>query len=117
MVAAGAAAPYFYGYDKGKYAVRLMGEALKAKRSTRGLWGACPGTTLDRYRAVDTGTSCPPTRNPYRTASAIRTTRGACVPPYPADLDCADLRALGLAPVRSIGSDPNGFDGDDDGIG
>jgi hypothetical protein len=29
----------------------------------------------------------------------------------------AAKRGLGLAPVRSIGSDPHGLDGDDDGIG
>jgi hypothetical protein len=42
---------------------------------------------------------------------------GGCVPPYPPDLDCADIRALGIAPVRVIGSDPHRLDGDGDGLG
>jgi micrococcal nuclease len=55
MVKAGAAAPYFYGGDLGKYAPRLLADARKARSAKRGLWGACPGTVLDPFRAVDTG--------------------------------------------------------------
>jgi hypothetical protein len=35
-----------------------------------------------------------------------------CVPPYPPDLDRADIRALGIAPVRVVGADRHGLDGD-----
>jgi hypothetical protein len=38
---------------------------------------------------------------------------GACVPPYPPDLDCADIGQ----PVRVEGSDPHGLDRDGDGAG
>jgi micrococcal nuclease len=117
MVSAGAAAPYFYSYDEGKYALRLMAEAQKAKTAKRGLWGSCPRTILNPYRAVDTGLSGPPTKEPLPNGKCDPNYAGACVPPYPPDLDCADVRALGVAPVRSTGSDPHGFDGDDDGIG
>ena len=117
LVKAGAAAPYFYGGDLGKYALRLLAEAQKAKRAKRGLWGACPGTVLDPLRAIDTGISGPPTKTPPPNGVCDPNYAGACVPPYPPDLDCADLRALGLAPVRSIGSDPHRLDGDGDGIG
>jgi micrococcal nuclease len=117
MVRAGAAAPYFYGGDLGKYALRLLVDAQKAKRLKRGLWGACPGTVLDPSRAIDTGISGPPTKAPPPNGKCDPNYSGACVPPYPPDLDCDDLRALGLAPVRSIGSDPHGLDGDDDRIG
>lgn len=34
-----------------------------------------------------------------------------CVPPYPPDLDCADV-----GPVTVTGSDPHGLDGDGDGV-
>jgi hypothetical protein len=34
-----------------------------------------------------------------------------------ADLDCADVRALDVAPVRIVGSDPYRLDGDGDGYG
>jgi endonuclease YncB( thermonuclease family) len=117
LVRVGAAAPYFYGGDKGKYATRLLTEAQYAKAAKRGLWGACPGTRLDPYRAVDTGMSGPPTTKPPPTGKCDPNYAGGCVPPYPPDLDCADIRALGIAPVRVVGSDPHGLDGDNDGWG
>jgi endonuclease YncB( thermonuclease family) len=54
LVRAGAAAPYFYDGDMGRYAGRLLAEARRARATKRGLWGACPGTVLDPYRGVDT---------------------------------------------------------------
>jgi Flp pilus assembly pilin Flp len=43
---------------------------------------------------------------------------GACVPPPPPDLDCKDLRALGLPlPVSVVGGDPHRLDPDGDGLG
>jgi hypothetical protein len=36
-----------------------------------------------------------------------------CVPPYPPDLDCADVGG----PITVSGSDPHGFDADGDGSG
>ena len=117
LVRAGAASPYFYGRDLGKYALRMLADAERAQAAKRGLWGACPGTVLDPYRAIDTGISGPPTKEPPPNGKCDPNYSGGCVPPYPPDLDCADLRAMGLAPVRSTGSDPHGLDGDDDGIG
>ena len=38
---------------------------------------------------------------------------GACVPPYPPDVDCRDI---GVKNFRSIGSDPHRLDADKDGI-
>lgn len=44
--------------------------------------------------------------------------KGACVPPFPPDLNCPDLRDLGLElPVEVVRSDPHGLDGDGDGLG
>jgi micrococcal nuclease len=57
LVRTGAAAPYFYGGDLGRYAARLLSDAREAKRAKRGLWGACPGTALDPFAAVDTGSA------------------------------------------------------------
>jgi hypothetical protein len=37
--------------------------------------------------------------------------------PVVGDLDCADVRALGVAPVRVLGSDPYRLDADNDGLG
>ena len=37
-----------------------------------------------------------------------------CIPPYPPDLDCADVTGKCFT---VLGPDPHGFDGDNDGIG
>jgi endonuclease YncB( thermonuclease family) len=55
LVAVGAAAPYFYGGRRGRYAARLTRVALRARRHHLGLWGRCPGTPYDPYRGVSTG--------------------------------------------------------------
>ena len=117
LVRAGAAAPYFFAGDRGRYASTLLAEAKRAQAAKRGLWRACPRTVLDPYRAIETGGPAAPPRiagggrcDPSYT--------GGCVPPYPPDLDCADVRALGIrTPVRVVGSDPHRLDGDGDGLG
>ncbi|HXF98711.1 MAG TPA: thermonuclease family protein [Gaiellaceae bacterium] len=117
LVRRGAAAPYFYRGERGRYASRLLAAARAARAARRGLWGACPGTVLDPFRPVETGQSGPPPA----AASGGRCDPGyvgACVPPYPPDLDCDDLRARGLPlPVRVVGADPHRLDGDGDGYG
>ncbi len=37
-----------------------------------------------------------------------------CIPAYPPDLDCGEI---GYSNFKVVGSDPHGFDGDNDGIG
>ena len=59
LVRAGAAAPWFYEGDRGRYAARLLAEARHAKAAGRGLWRACPGTVLDPEHAIETGASRP----------------------------------------------------------
>jgi hypothetical protein len=113
----GAAAPYFYRGERGRYAGWLMQAARSAKAAKRGLWRACPRTVLDPFRAVATGQSGPPSSTPPPSGKCDPNYAGGCVPPYPPDLDCADIRALGIAPVRVIGSDPHRLDGDHDGLG
>jgi endonuclease YncB( thermonuclease family) len=54
LVRRGAAAPYFYRGDRGRYAAQLMAAARAARAAKRGLWRACPGTRLDPYHAVAT---------------------------------------------------------------
>jgi micrococcal nuclease len=113
----GAAAPYFYRGDKGRYSAALMLAARGAKAAKRGLWKACPSTVLDPFGAVETGRSGPPTRTPAPSGKCDSNYAGGCVPPPPPDLDCADIRAMGIAPVRVVGSDPHRLDGDNDGLG
>jgi micrococcal nuclease len=57
LVRSGAAAPYFYRGDRGRYAALLTKLALRARARRLGLWGACPHTPVEFDRAVDTGSS------------------------------------------------------------
>jgi endonuclease YncB( thermonuclease family) len=52
MVRRGAAAPYFFDGDRGRFSGRLYALALAAKRGHRGLWGACRATRLEPDEAV-----------------------------------------------------------------
>ena len=117
LVRRGAAAPYFYRGEQGRHAGTLLASARGAKAARRGLWSACPSTVLDPNRAVDTGRSGPPAQAPPPSGRCDPNYAGGCVPPYPPDVDCADIRALGIAPVRVVGSDPHRLDGDGDGLG
>jgi micrococcal nuclease len=116
LVRRGAAAPYFYRGDRGRHAAALMRAARLAKGAGRGIWGACPTARLDPTRALTTGRSGPPTRAPAPSGNCDPSYQ-PCVPPPPPDLDCVDIRALGIAPVRVIGPDPHRLDGDGDGLG
>ena len=55
LVAQGAAAPYFYAGERGRYATELDRLARRARARKLGLWGKCPGTPYDPYHSVDTG--------------------------------------------------------------
>jgi endonuclease YncB( thermonuclease family) len=55
LVERGAAAPYFFHGDHGRYADDLLRAAHDAQGTRRGLWGACPGAVLDPTRQVATG--------------------------------------------------------------
>ena len=61
LVQRGAAAPYFYRGERGRYATGLLAAARVAKRAKRGLWGASPATQLNPTGPVETGT-CGPRR-------------------------------------------------------
>ena len=60
MVEIGAASPYFFDGEKGKYSAQLFKAAEKAKAKKLGLWGKCPGARLDPTRSLSTGTSLKP---------------------------------------------------------
>ena len=50
----GAAAPYFYEGQRGRYAARIEALALAARKQKRGLWKACPRTRYDPYSGIET---------------------------------------------------------------
>jgi len=54
LVAVGAAAPWFYMGRRGMYATQLQRLAELARAKHLGLWGACPRTRYDPYRAIET---------------------------------------------------------------
>jgi endonuclease YncB( thermonuclease family) len=74
-----------------------------AKGGTAGQWKTC-------------GKAIPPTPPPLPSGSNCHSSYSPCLPVV-GDLDCADIRALGVAPVRVLGSDPYRLDGDNDGWG
>jgi endonuclease YncB( thermonuclease family) len=123
MVKIGAAAPYFYQGEKGIYSAAMLKAAQDAKLYKVGLWKTCPGTQLvptkaiTTYKAVGTPAASPistPVTVPSPSTGCDPNYAG-CIPLYPPDLDCGDIKALGLAPVTVTGKDPHKLDGDGDG--
>jgi micrococcal nuclease len=116
MVRIGAATPYFYKRVQGMYASELMKAAEYAQANKLGLWSACPGTKLNPNSALTTINSSPsPTTNSNQ--SNCDPNYEGCIPLYPPDLNCSDIKKLGLAPVKVIGKDVHRLDADGDGIG
>jgi len=119
MVKLGAAAPYFYQGEKGIYAAALLKAAQDAKYYKIGLWKDCPGTKLIPTKAVTTyksvGTEVKLPTSPPVASSKCDPNYAGCIPLYPPDLDCKDIKALGLAPVTVIGKDPHNLDSNGDG--
>jgi endonuclease YncB( thermonuclease family) len=47
LVRLGAAAPYFFRNERGRYADTLLDAADEARDARRGFWGGCPGAELN----------------------------------------------------------------------
>jgi hypothetical protein len=116
MVEIGAATPYFYQNKLGKYSKKLLSAAQTAQAKKLGLWAACPSTKLDPYSALSTG-SYKSSESPSKNTSGCDPNYQGCIPVFPPDLDCGEIRSLGLAPVRVTGKDVHGLDRDGDGVG
>jgi endonuclease YncB( thermonuclease family) len=119
MVKLGAAAPYFYQGEKGIYSAVMLKAAQDAKLYKVGLWKDCPGTQLvptkaiTTYKAVGRPVATPATAP--STATGCDPNYAGCIPMYPPDLNCSDLKILGLTPVTVIGKDPHHLDSNGDG--
>jgi endonuclease YncB( thermonuclease family) len=116
LVREGAAAPYFYSGDEGKYAAQIFKAAVVARNAGRGLWGHCRkgAVPLRPTRGVSTG----PVNAPRKTVAGKSSPNcnpnyTPCVPNSKDDLNCADVGH----PVKVIGSDPYNLDSDGDGFG
>lgn len=118
LIEIGAAAPYFYRGEKGQYSAQMLKAAQSAKAKSLGLWKKCPGTTLTPKSAISTVSD---TDNQMTTVSTSNgkcdPNYAGCIPIFPSDVDCSDIKRLGLAPVRVIGTDIHKLDRDGDGIG
>lgn len=119
LVARGHAAPYFYDGQRGRFAAQLERSARRARARGIGFWGHCPNAVLDAYRGVATGALRPSAASDAAAGAEAVSTAGAAraslpaEPPYPPDLDCADLPG----PVRVSRADPHRLDRDGDGVG
>ena len=102
LVAGGFAKVYVYRDPFQRLAAYRTAEA-RAKSAPAGTWKACNTTIRPVAPSPPPAANCHPSYTP-------------CLPVV-GDLDCADVRALGVAPVRVLGSDPYRLDGDDDGLG
>jgi micrococcal nuclease len=100
LVVSGHAKVYDARFDRlGAY--RRAENTARGKRAGR--WQACAAPIAPVAAPVEPAQGCHPSYTP-------------CLPVVD-DLDCADVRALGKAPVRVVGSDPYRLDGDGDGYG
>ena len=121
LVLRGAASVWFYGAERGRYAGKLETAAQSAKANRRGLWGACPGTVYDPMRGVQTRRAAAPAPKPRPVAGNCHPSyQGACLDPSVSDYDCAGGSGNGPGyvegPIRVVGPDEYGLDGDGDGI-
>jgi micrococcal nuclease len=96
---AGAARSYVYDTPVSEHEAIVAAEQ-RAQAANRGLWGACDGPEPTQTTEPAPAGDCEPGYDP-------------CVPPYPPDVDCADVDG----PITVTGSDPHGLDGNDDGTG
>jgi micrococcal nuclease len=104
LVAGGFAKVYVY-----RDAFERLAAYRRAERSAR-------SATAGQWQACGAGATVPPPPSPPTLASSCHPSYTPCLPVV-ADLDCPDIRELGVAPVRVLGSDPYRLDGDDDGLG
>jgi hypothetical protein len=83
-----------------RHASTLMQAQADAQQAGRAMW---------RPRATPE-----PTQRPRRVRNCDPSYPTVCIPRYPPDLDCDDVR---FREFRVRGRDPHSFDGDDDGVG
>ena len=118
LVEIGAAAPYFYRGERGQYSAQILQASLNAKAKSLGLWKACPSTRLTPGNAVTTAAVVSDLKAAVVSAGVnCDPNYAGCIPLFTSDLDCADIKRLGLAPVKVIGIDVHKLDRDGDGIG
>lgn len=117
LVEIGAAAPYFYRGEKGEFSSQILKAAQNAKTKSLGLWKTCPGTQLTPNDAVTTVSTVMTDSANSKPVSGCDPNYKECLPIYPPDIDCTDVKRLGLAPVHVLGKDVHKLDRDGNGVG
>jgi endonuclease YncB( thermonuclease family) len=117
LVEIGAATPYFFNGEKGKYSSQLLKAAQNAQAKKIGLWKLCPKAKLAPSKSANTGATVIVKPVSVTANSKCDPNYRGCIPAFPPDIDCTDIKKLGLAPIRVIGKDVHKFDSDGDGIG
>lgn len=115
LVSLGAASPWFFNGELGKFSDRLLSEAKRAKSASRGLWKKCPGVVLNPYSALSSGSQT--AKQQISGSNKCDINYYGCIPPFPPDLNCSDLKKMGLIPVKVKETDVHKLDRDGDGIG
>lgn len=106
LVESGYAKVYVYRGRPFRYTEAYRRAERIAQERRRGLWGRCEtGAPAGRERQAAVGSE--PASGACDPAYV-----GACVPPPPPDLDCADI----AGEVRVVGPDRHRLDGDGDGL-
>jgi micrococcal nuclease len=108
MISRGHAAEYTYDTAYNRQGRYTAAEA-EARAAARGLRAACGGVDS---ALVQPSVAPPSSPRPFVDGSRCPPGYGPCVPPYPPDVDCADVDG----PITVTGDDPHGLDGDYDGI-
>lgn|GEM_PF-473497 len=117
LVEIGAAAPYFYKSEKGTYADEILKAAKKAKASNKGFWKRCPNTILTPTRALTTTAIEKTIKTSAESSSLCDPNYKECLPVFPPDINCVDIRESGLSSIHVIGKDVHKLDRDGDGVG
>jgi len=90
-----------------RYVDRFLAAQRAARSSNKGYWAGCtadvevPEPQEQQAPVAGGGANCD------------RNYSGACIPPFPPDVDCTEIGATNF---RSTGSDPHDFDSDGDGV-
>ena len=110
LVRTGRAKVYAYGGVRFQRADDFFRAQHRARKARYGLWGPpCNGDTTK----PDPGSSRPVALVSTTAGRCDPNYAGACVPPYPPDVDCGDLAAKRF---RVVGRDVHHLDGDGDGV-
>ncbi|WP_162529328.1 thermonuclease family protein [Segeticoccus rhizosphaerae] len=114
MISKGLASEYTYAAAYHRQARYQAAEAT-ARAAGRGTWGNCGGfdkPVASRPKATKPAPFAPAAPQPKAPQKNCAPGYSPCIPPYPPDLDCADVNG----PITVTGSDPHGLDRDGDGV-